>query len=1190
VVGFRQTATISATLNGAAQGVLTLLLPPSPLIGWWRLDEGAGTLADDASNSAYNGTLVNAPSWIPGRIGQALSFSGANYVNLGNPPGLRALGSLTVSAWVRPSTLNNGHSIVSWDAGSTNFYSLTLKDGGTTSTQGPGFQIQTSNGSETVFFNKFDWNPSQWYHLAGSFDAATGVMKIYVNGALAASRTLAAGTVMQAGTFGTQTASIGADGGVGFTGSIDDVRIYNASLADAEITALFAAAGSAPSAVSSVTLSPNPVTGGAGVTGTVTLNNPAPAGTAVVALTSSNPAAVVPPTVTVPAGALSATFAVTTSTVTSQQPVNITATYNGTAQTVLNVNPAGGAPASLIGWWRLDEGATTTTADASGNGSTGQLSGGPVWTAGRLGQALQFTGTNWVDLGNSAVLRAVTSITVSAWIKPSGANDSRPLVVWDSGSINFYALTIKDSGSTSLRGPSFSIRTPAGSESVFFNKSDWDTTQWYLLTGSFDTLTKSLKLYVNGVLVSSRTLSATAVMERAAFGTQKAYIGSDAGVGLVGTLDDIRIYSGALADADVLALFGAVPAPPSIVNVTLSANSVTGGASVTGTVNLSAPASGSALVTLASSNTAAAVPANVSVNEGAISATFPITTTTVTSPQVATITATFNGTAQVNLTVSPPSGGGPAPTLAGWWKLDEGTGNTTADSSGNGSTGQLVNGPIWSPGRTGQALGFTGTNHVDLGNPAILRNLSALTVAAWVKPGGVNNGQSMIAWDSGSVNFYALNLKDSGSTALQGLTFQIQTNNGSESLFFNKFDWNTSQWYFVTGSFDSASRVMKIYIDGVPAASRTLPAGAIMQRGIYGTQKVYIGADAGVGFIGSIDDARIYTGALSDSDVSSLFAGAGVAVAVTSVTLSSGSVTGGASVTGTVNLSAPAPAGGASVGLASTNPAASVPPNVSVPAGATSANFNIATSIVTVAQSGNITATYNGTAQAGLTVNPSGGTAPSGPVGHWKLDEGSGSTTADSSPNAITGTLTGAPGWIPGRSGQALEFTGTNRVDLGNPAVLRNLSSVTVSAWVRPGMSNNGRAVIAWDSGSVNFYALTVKDSGSLSLQGTTFSIRTATGQESVFFNKYDWNPAQWYLLTASFDHATKALKIYVDGVLVVSRVLPATAAMQNTTFGTQKVYIGADYTDGIAGAVDEARIYNRALTDSEVAALVLNP
>jgi hypothetical protein len=54
--------------------------------------------------------------------------------------------------------------------------------------------------------------------------------------------------------------------------------------------------------------------------------------------------------------------------------------------------------------------------------------------------------------------------------------------------------------------------------------------------------------------------------------------------------------------------------------------------------------------------------------------------------------------------------------------------------------------------------------------------------------------------------------------------------------------------------------------------------------------------------------------------------------------------------------------------------------------------------------------------------------------------------------------------------------------------------------------------------------------------------------------------------------------------------VLPATAAMQNTTFGTQKVYIGADYTDGIAGAVDEARIYNRALTDSEVAALVLNP
>jgi hypothetical protein len=65
----------------------------------------------------------------------------------------------------------------------------------------------------------------------------------------------------------------------------------------------------------------------------VTLSGPAPAGGAIVTLSSSNGAARVPPSVTVPAGATSATFTVDTSFVLVTTSANISASYNGTTRT-----------------------------------------------------------------------------------------------------------------------------------------------------------------------------------------------------------------------------------------------------------------------------------------------------------------------------------------------------------------------------------------------------------------------------------------------------------------------------------------------------------------------------------------------------------------------------------------------------------------------------------------------------------------------------------------------------------------------------------------------------------------------------------------------------------------------------------------------------------------------------------------
>jgi hypothetical protein len=95
--------------------------------------------------------------------------------------------------------------------------------------------------------------------------------------------------------------------------------------------------------------------------------------------------------------------------------------------------------------------------------------------------------------------------------------------------------------------------------------------------------------------------------------------------------------------------------------------------------------------------------------------------------------------------------------------------------------------------------------------------------------------------------------------------------------------------------------------------------------------------------------------------------------ALSAVTVSPASVIGSDSATGTVTLDSPAPAGGAIVSLSDDIAATTLPASVTVPEGATSANFTITTVYVGATQSGTVTATYQGESRtASVTVRPVG--------------------------------------------------------------------------------------------------------------------------------------------------------------------------------------------------------------------------
>src|SRR5439155_16033958 len=109
---------------------------------------------------------------------------------------------------------------------------------------------------------------------------------------------------------------------------------------------------------------------------------------------------------------------------------------------------------------------------------------------------------------------------------------------------------------------------------------------------------------------------------------------------------------------------------------------------------------------------------------------------TVTTTDAAGNTASASVSVTFDTTVpSPTPDPSPTPGLIGYWMLDEQTGTTAADSSGNGNAGTRVNGPVAVPGAVGAALSLNGVNqYVRVPHTAAL-DAYPLTVAAWVKFG-----------------------------------------------------------------------------------------------------------------------------------------------------------------------------------------------------------------------------------------------------------------------------------------------------------------------------------------------------------------------------------------------------------------------------------------------------------------------
>src|SRR5262249_10045977 len=97
----------------------------------------------------------------------------------------------------------------------------------------------------------------------------------------------------------------------------------------------------------------------------------------------------------------------------------------------------------------------------------------------------------------------------------------------------------------------------------------------------------------------------------------------------------------------------------------------------------------------------------------------------------------------------------------------------------------------------------------------------------------------------------------------------------------------------------------------------------------------------------------------------------------------------------------------------------------------------------------------NTTTATSVTVTVSNA-APTGLVGAWGFEEGTGTTTADISGHPLTGTLSNATWRTAGKFGNALSFNGTNAwVTVADNTLLHLANGMTLEAWVNPSAASS---------------------------------------------------------------------------------------------------------------------------------------
>ncbi|OQP53619.1 LamG-like jellyroll fold domain-containing protein [Niastella populi] len=573
-------------------------------------------------------------------------------------------------------------------------------------------------------------------------------------------------------------------------------------------------------------------------------------------------------------------------------------------------------PLGLVGHWSFDETEGREVTDSSLYQAHGVLGldddNQNIRVAGKINNALDFSTADadiyvvnvphqdhlYLDKG---------SFSLSFWMKADAA------LLPSDNSTSAYLLckgSITRNAATGATGKRFDIEfknkqlrfaidddndaNGGGKDELQADGTPFFTGNWVHVTTIRDTAAKRLRLYMNGALVKETTISkANAGIGEASdliignIGALEFLSTANRPAPYKGMLDELKIYNYALSADEVLGLYHTSPLPlqpysPSIAN----------GAALEGYGDSLRITWKGGLKTNKYKLYTGADPGNL-----AFVADVPLSNPGFTVHDLAAKTNYYwrvdaEGDAGITQgatwwfrAISPKG-------MTGHWKFDETSGTIVADNSNYHHNGNIVNMPeaTFTPGKSGNGLQYLNPVAGSAVNVAhaehLLFDANSFTVSLWVKLTSGNSnyssGKDCYLIHKGQFTdpggkWYGIQLKDST------LTFAIDDASAKSDIgvslkratAFNIFNNNFSH---VVAVKDTAARQIRLYINGVPAGSKTYSTSGTIGK----AAPLLIGnSPENKPFHDIMDDVRLYNYALTPAEIASLYNGNPLITAVT---------------------------------------------------------------------------------------------------------------------------------------------------------------------------------------------------------------------------------------------------------------------------------------------------------------------
>lgn len=456
-----------------------------------------------------------------------------------------------------------------------------------------------------------------------------------------------------------------------------------------------------------------------------------------------------------------------------------------------------------------------------------------------------------------------------------------------------------------------------------------------------------------------------------------------------------------------------------------------------------------------------------------------------------------------NLTQVVPDG------LVGHWRMDETSGITALDSSGNNNNG-IVSDTTFAASSTSGMVGkafnsLDDNDRIAVPDSATLNPNTAITVSAWVRSRKESRQRLVTKW-GGTDNGYMLWIEGSS-----GPRFEINTAAGNRISFGGTTIANDDVWHHLVGVYDGST--VSIYLDGVLDGSAG-HSGLLVDD----DADLYLSGGSGGTYIGGIDDVRIYDRALTEPEITEIYeARNGIRY----------------------------------------NETANVP------------EFFNGNKFVPMAQFNDVT---------------------SGLVGHWKLDETTGTTAADSSGNGNDATMQNgmdaADDSMLGAVGSALSFDGVDD-RLGAGSILNNgETEASVCTWAKLDTNVINTDMRVLSNSAPNGWIFQIDEAGSGVDDTINFTVETGNASAVVIspdsFALTLYN--NWTHLCGVF-RGGEYVRLYANGAQIAENTSSIVASVE---VSGAPLWMGTDSSGArpLQGAIDDVRIYNRALTEAEIQSL----